>query len=295
MYLIIGGTTKSGTTSLYKYLTDHPKTTAAFTKETRYFLDKDYPLKRKNYEKHNENFIDLFEKKNNLKIEATPDYLHSYGTPKRIKEYLSDNYHIVFLLRNPTERIKSWYKFSKSRGMIEKKMTFENFINSQQKTYVENNCHQYQLVKEQGLYSKYIANFEKHIPKERILIYTLDELKKNPKKVVQEICRKTNIDPHFYDDYDFRIENKTTSRKRVKIYRAYNTALRIIRDKTSKYPIIKKTLLKPKRLIDRAVDKLTIENKKQDTEIQIPKYIIEQYRESWEEMLSKIKLDRDTK
>ena len=177
--------------------------------------------------------------------------------------------------------------------MIEEKMTFESFINSQKKTYTDNNCQQYQLVKEQGLYSKYIANFERHIPKERILIYTLDELKKNPKKVTQEICRKTNIDPHFYDEYDFQIENKTTSRKHIKIYRAYNTALRIIRDKTSRYPTIKNNLLKPKRLIDRAIDKLTIENKSQDTEIQLPKEIIEQYRESWKDILVKINFDRN--
>lgn len=43
-YLIIGGTPKAGTTSLYKWLSDHPDVCPSSLKETRFFLDWDYPL-----------------------------------------------------------------------------------------------------------------------------------------------------------------------------------------------------------------------------------------------------------
>ena len=43
-YIIIGGTTKAATTSLYFYLADHPNVCASNIKETRFFLDADYPL-----------------------------------------------------------------------------------------------------------------------------------------------------------------------------------------------------------------------------------------------------------
>ena len=46
-YLIIGGTTKAGTTSLHAYLSDHPQVCASSIKETRFFLDRDYPLEAK--------------------------------------------------------------------------------------------------------------------------------------------------------------------------------------------------------------------------------------------------------
>lgn len=44
LYLIIGGTTKAGTTSIFRYLSAHPDVCASSLKETRFFLDKDYPL-----------------------------------------------------------------------------------------------------------------------------------------------------------------------------------------------------------------------------------------------------------
>jgi len=43
-FLIIGGTSKAGTTSLYTYLADHPQICPSALKETRFFLDSDYPL-----------------------------------------------------------------------------------------------------------------------------------------------------------------------------------------------------------------------------------------------------------
>ena len=46
-YLIIGGTTKAATTSLFIYLADHPSICAATYKETRFFLSSDYPLPSK--------------------------------------------------------------------------------------------------------------------------------------------------------------------------------------------------------------------------------------------------------
>jgi hypothetical protein len=43
-FLIIGGTSKAGTTSVFNYLQGHPQVRAAFSKETRFYLEKDYPL-----------------------------------------------------------------------------------------------------------------------------------------------------------------------------------------------------------------------------------------------------------
>ena len=40
-YLIVGGTTKAATTSLFSYLANHPATCAATYKETRFFLSTD--------------------------------------------------------------------------------------------------------------------------------------------------------------------------------------------------------------------------------------------------------------
>ena len=43
-FLIIGGASKAGTTSMFSYLAEHPQICASHAKETRFFLDSDYPL-----------------------------------------------------------------------------------------------------------------------------------------------------------------------------------------------------------------------------------------------------------
>ena len=46
-YLIIGGSTKCATTSLFNYLGDHPEICPAIYKETRFFLNPEYPVERR--------------------------------------------------------------------------------------------------------------------------------------------------------------------------------------------------------------------------------------------------------
>src|SRR6266513_2759700 len=93
-FLIIGGTSKAGTTSVFNYLTNHPQI-CSFTKETRFFLDTDYPLPSdKRYEKNGpEAYLSFFESggyqpSENWRLEATPDYLYSPSTAHAIRKTL---------------------------------------------------------------------------------------------------------------------------------------------------------------------------------------------------------------
>lgn len=75
-YLIIAGTTKAATTSLFNYLADHPEICASNVKETRFFLDADYPLPAKY---RFEDGLDKYElyfvhcSASHIRMEATPD------------------------------------------------------------------------------------------------------------------------------------------------------------------------------------------------------------------------------
>src|SRR3712207_1668459 len=88
-YLIIGGTTKAATTSLFSYLADHPQICASSLKESRFFLDADYPVSSKcRFEDGLDKYDELFQHCRDdrlLRLEATPDYLYSAATPQKIK------------------------------------------------------------------------------------------------------------------------------------------------------------------------------------------------------------------
>src|SRR6056297_1307982 len=136
-FLIIGGTTKAGTTSLFKYLSDHPEFCPARFKETRYFLNKNYQLQRtgKGDDYLENEYNKLFSCEDGLiNLEATPDYLYSENTASFIKNTLSGaDVKVVFLLRNPVDRFISWFKFAKQDGKIE--------TNAAIKDYFEANIH----------------------------------------------------------------------------------------------------------------------------------------------------------
>ena len=131
-YLIIGGTTKAGTGSLFKYISDHPEVCGSNTKETRFFFDQScYPLEAfysldDGLEKYETFFSHCPEKR--FRVEATPDYLYSPSTAQNISNTLQD-VKLLFILRHPVERLVSWYRFSKQQGLLSKDIGLDTYVN----------------------------------------------------------------------------------------------------------------------------------------------------------------------
>lgn len=103
-FLIIG-TQKGGTTSLYNYLTTHPRIYPARTKEILFF---DYKFTKGQtwYRSHFSFFSKL--KTVTLTGEASPDYLYHPHAARRIATLLP-NVKLIVLLRNPVDRAISYY------------------------------------------------------------------------------------------------------------------------------------------------------------------------------------------
>lgn len=131
-YLIVGGTTKAATTSLFAYLAAHPAICAATYKETRFFLDKTYPLPSKyRYSGNVEEYNLLFPEENDgdarLRLESTPDYLYCSSARERIAEFLP-HAKLVFSLREPISRLISWYRFAKQNGTLPQTLSFDGYV-----------------------------------------------------------------------------------------------------------------------------------------------------------------------
>ena len=232
-YLIIGGSTKCATTSVFKYFEFHPQICKCQMKESRYFLEEKYQLVAKQRDKSAyKSFEELFNNCNDhqIRMEATPDYLYSSEAAKKIRNDLPD-VKMVFILRDPVDRLGSWYRFSILNGLIEKYISFEEYIRLQQDS--DNTTPQHLKSLQQGRYSEYLKIYYKIFKGHEIKICFYEDLVKNPRWFCSELSTFTNIDPLYFSDYNFVVHNRSLPVKSVKIHKLFRKLKRTVRPATS--------------------------------------------------------------
>ena len=124
---IIGGTGRAGTTSLFRYLSDHRDVCPASVKETQFFIqyvedpEQNLPV----YESYFSHCSDEVP----IRMEATPHYLQ---WAEKVAPYMSKiipDVKLIFILRNPVDRMKTLYKVRANEG---KESSFQNFVQNNQ-------------------------------------------------------------------------------------------------------------------------------------------------------------------
>ena len=210
--LIIGGVHKAASTSLFSYLMDHPKICASTTKEIHHYT----PLRYDNSTKSLEAYLSFFSHCGNdskYLLEASPSYL--YGT-KDIGDAISselNNPKLIFILRDPSSRFISYYKHCEGKFLIPKNTTFKNFYNQNRDNFglIDTDDPFYRGLRE-GVYvdniSYWLSDFDGDVK-----IVFFEDLVSNPKWVLSELCEFLEIDATCYNDYDFKVENKTFRHK----------------------------------------------------------------------------------
>ena len=198
-FLIIGAE-KSGTTSLYDYIIQHPSVFPSMVKEVEFFenkFSKEICFYKSNFPTKLSKFY--FEKLKKIKFftgEATPTYFFYPHAPNRVAKFLPQ-VKLIIILRNPVDRAYSNYNHS-IRGKTEK-LSFEEAIKSEKDrlnpelsliekddTYLSYSLrHHAYLLK--GIYLKHIEMWQKYFDKENFFIFSTEELQNNPNKIVNEV------------------------------------------------------------------------------------------------------------
>ncbi|MEO0771043.1 MAG: sulfotransferase domain-containing protein, partial [Cyanobacteria bacterium J06649_4] len=225
--LIVGGP-KCGTTSLFDWLEAHPDVCGSSMKETYYFMDTDNPMlrlrpahMRTNYHDHGlQQYAQFFQHRTHEKItvEATPHYMYQETTPRVFSQRAAQPL-VIFLLRQPSKRVRSHFNFSKNNLLrVDAKLSFEAFANA----LLNNNFSElkeriyddqaYFWLKNQLKYSRYhehLQRWAQQFSPENRMIFLFEDMVAEPKQVLQQICHRLDIDPSFYDDFDFTVSNGT--------------------------------------------------------------------------------------
>ncbi len=262
-YLIIGGTTKAATTSLFAYLADHPAICAATYKETRFFLDATYPLPSKyRYSGDVEKYNLLFPSgnENQLRLESTPDYLYCTSACGRIAAFLP-HAKLVFSLREPISRLISWYRFAKQIGKLAQTLSFDAYV--EQLFKMENSVKEQHLqTLQQGCYAIYLKQYFEKFNAARIHILFYEDIATQPFKVLADVCRFAGMDAEFYKDYVFKVANRTETMRNSALHRKYRWFRFQLRQWTHNKPMIHN----PLRMIRKTIEPVYLRLNTQSSE-----------------------------
>ena len=124
---VIGGTEKAGTTSVFVYLSEHPEVCAASKKETDFFRGQftgNTAQDRLNYAK----YFDRCNTENSVVMEASPGYLGEAELVAPRMHSMIPDAKILFILRDPIDRLYSLYNFHVGKLNIPGEVSFQDYV-----------------------------------------------------------------------------------------------------------------------------------------------------------------------
>jgi hypothetical protein len=181
---ILAGVEKSGSTSLYRYLQQHPGIYMAPVKEPDFFL-------RSDLEASIHEYAALFEGATTETAigEASVGYFNDSETPHRIQRILPDAT-ILLVLRNPIERAYSHYNMLVIHGVappppyatvLRNALTTSNLQNTGIPT------------------SRYAGSLEAYqtVFGSNLNVYFYDDFRRDPSAFVRQVYSDIGVDPEF--------------------------------------------------------------------------------------------------
>jgi len=206
---IIIGAGRSGTTTLYKYLENHPDVCFSDIKEVHYFSVEDL------YQRGEDYYHSFWKqcKDENIKVAADTYLLIDKNAPKRIAEYNPDM-KIVVILRNPAERTWSSFQYAKNNGYISDNKSFiqsikeeEEHILSSDITVQNNLCNLWQ-----SKYYEHVSYWSEFFPQKNILLLKTSDLKNNTNFLLKQLSTFLDI-KDFSSDATSITANKSAKAK----------------------------------------------------------------------------------
>lgn len=208
--LVIAGVTKAGTTSLYRYLRQHPDIFPSDQKELRYFLPLRYgepvgPLHE--YAAHFDGWSTQ-----RYGMEASPGYFYGGAAVAEALAATLPDVRVVIMLREPGQRAWSFFNFMRSRAQLPQEATFEPWLDRceelvQAGVDQDRSNHPYSGLGT-GRYDQWIDAWIS-VFGDRLRIVFFDELTKDTTATVKSLCRWLGIDEAEADSFAYHVENRT--------------------------------------------------------------------------------------
>ena len=216
-FLIIGAM-KSGTTSLYHYLKQHPQVYMSSIKEPNFFalegsdLDFNGAEGRERIQRwvrqesvtNIEEYLALFRRAANETAigEASPLYLYSPEAPYRIRHYVPEA-KLIAILRNPVERAYSAFLYMTRDGR-EPLGEFSQALQAEE-SRIRDHWEWIWHYRHLGFYYTQLRRYFDVFDKNQIKVYLYEDLRADLPSVVRDIFRFLEVDESFVPDTSLRL------------------------------------------------------------------------------------------
>jgi hypothetical protein len=207
--LFIVGAPKSGSTSLYEYLRDHPDVFMSVVKEPCYFaadlaLDKSGNFMR--YGQDEELYFDLFAEAgdSNLVGEASTRYLYSHQAPRLIHG-VSPDARIVAVLRNPVDMMHSLHAHKLAAG-TENITEFEQALAAEDDRRAGRRIPPYSNPKlatytDRAMFGEQLERWFATFGRDRVRVIIFEEMVADPTLHFRRLLEFLAIDPDYQPDF----------------------------------------------------------------------------------------------
>lgn len=234
-FLIIG-VQRGGTSSLFRYLMEHPQIASPIDKEIHFFdlnyhlgwhwYMQQFPIFANN--KNQENIVN----KNIITGEASPYYIFHPLVAERVKRHCPE-IKLIVLLRNPVDRAISHYhhciRFQLEKLPLEEALKLENdrLKGEAEKIIKEDNYysynHQHFAYKERGKYIEQLQHWREYFPAKQFLILQSENFYRNPTQVLTKVTDFLEIDRFQLAEYypHNQAEYPVTSESIIEELKAY--------------------------------------------------------------------------
>lgn len=221
-FLIVGAA-KSGTTSLYYYLKQHPEIYMSEKNKEPHFLvhekfkdiDEDTPMAQQtlkyivdDLEKYKKLFEDVVDEK--MVGEASTGYLYeSEESIKNIKKYLGD-IKIIMILRNPIDRAYSAYSHLK-KGHFEN-LSFMEALKAENVRKEEKWDRFFRYI-DYGMYHGQVEQYKKEFTNVKVILF--DDLESKKEEIVKETFEFLEVNSNFVPKMNVQLNATGTPRYQV--------------------------------------------------------------------------------
>lgn len=211
-FLIIGAA-KAGTTSLYRYLDQHPQIYMSPIKEPNFFALEGQPLDfcgpgdAQYIRRFSVTDPDAYEAlfagvRDEVAVgEASALYLYSPAAPVNICHY-APQMKLIAILRHPVERAYSAF-LHLLRDEREPLTDFSCALGAEE-TRVRRGWEHIWHYRRMGFYAEQLWRYYRHFGRDQIRVYRYEELRDEPERLTADIFEFLGVDPSFTPDMSVR-------------------------------------------------------------------------------------------